>query len=159
MEKSTYEEILTAIKEKYGSLDEPNWSFVCKALNNNPYSTIVELLETEFEFKDVTEPNSDVSYCYLMEGPTSLIQVELSMVYPCGVALGGPESDTCILTRENTSELERKILDIIVSGGVEMLDQKLLETHVPLKLDYTEPENVCVYQALFSDIDILSWKG
>ncbi len=30
---------------------------------------------------------------------------------------------------------------------------------MPIKLFYTEPENVAVYQVLFSDTDILPWRA
>jgi hypothetical protein len=42
---------------------------------------------------------------------------------------------------------------------VPILTSEVLKTRIPLKLFYTEPENVCIYQALFSDVDLLPWES
>jgi hypothetical protein len=38
-----------------------------------------------------------------------------------------------------------------------LLSGEILVVPIEMKLDYTDPENVRVYQALFSDTDTLPW--
>ena len=51
-----------------------------------------------------------------------------------------------------------KNLFAIVSNSIRLLDRDALLIPVPMRLFNTEPENTRVYQALFTDTDILPWE-
>lgn len=40
-----------------------------------------------------------------------------------------------------------------------ILDQQELEEACLLKMHNTDPENLCIYQSLFSDVEVLPWSS
>lgn len=53
---------------------------------------------------------------------------------------------------------ERQVIRLLANHGISLLNKENLELSVGLKLFDTEPQNVRVYQALFSDSDVLPWR-
>jgi hypothetical protein len=56
------------------------------------------------------------------------------------------------------SEQEERIVSLLAKHRFAILQRNLLEQPIALKLFNTEPENACLYQALFSDTDVLPWR-
>lgn len=148
-----------AIKRTYKSLEEPDFSFVKKAISSRPYETLAQRMLSLFDVEEITEPNDDVSFRYLIAKSNRRWVIELSMIGRYAVVLRLSDAGAVeIVTPETSVEEERDIFSILASGEVVVVKKKDLERPFPLKLSNTEPENVCVYQALFSDTDVLPWK-
>ena len=152
------ESILKEISLTYKSLSEPNFSFVDKAISSNPYRDIVTEIGKKFLIEDIADTNDDVSFRYKLSMKTKTWILEISMVGPYAVLLKEKneyeykivDSDLCMLE-------ESKIISLCRQGNIVFLKRHDLEVPVDLKLFNADPENVCIYQALFSDVDVLPW--
>lgn len=145
-------EMVPIIERKYGSLEQPNFSFVEKERSKNPYQKLEVLLKESFEVEDVTD---DVSFCYVIDKKWLL---QLSMVGSYAVVLGLAKR-VHVVALDTVSEAEQKLLGLLVEHGFIVFHRESLELPVNLKLFNAAPENVCLYQALFSDTDVLPWKA
>ena len=56
------------------------------------------------------------------------------------------------------SATEELIMRLITKNGIHLFDKMNLEIPIDLKLFDTELQNARVYQALFSDRDVLPWR-
>lgn len=148
-------EVVPVIEMKYGSLEQPNFSFVEKERSKNPYQKLEVLLRESFNVEDVTDENDDVSFCYVIDKKWLL---QLSMIDAYAVILG-LSNNIHIITSSTENEDEQKMLKLLAGHGFIVLDREDLELPVSLKLFNADHENVCIYQALFSDTDVLPWKA
>ncbi|MGH3800347.1 MAG: hypothetical protein ACRDTD_09495 [Pseudonocardiaceae bacterium] len=146
----------------YGKLDEPDFSFVQEATDSRPYEDVIREVVTTLDltYEEYSDPNDDVSFEYHLSRDDESWALELSMVGPfAAVARIGDGWDSILVQSDpNLSELERQLLAILRSHNLQILSKEELEQPVPLRLFNTDPGNVRVYQALFSDIDILPWE-
>ena len=154
-------EIMTVIECKYKSLDFPNFFFVEKEMSSYPYQTLVDKLRNIVGVEEDTDVNDDVSFCYLLVKGNKRWSLNISMIGPYAVLMrinhlrhfeiAHPEDG-------ESSQIENEIAKIVQKNAITLLPRHLLECPVPLQLYNTEPENVKVYQALFTDTDILPWE-
>jgi hypothetical protein len=153
--------ILSYIINRYKSMDEPNFSFVQYEFEKKPYKTIIDILSENYEITETTDLNDDVSFGYLLSKDLQQWFLQISMVGPfvalfnlnkCGKVLR-------ILTNDNKDigGNDTDIISVLLNKDLTLLDKKILEYPVPLKLFNTDVENVKVYQALFTDVDVLPW--
>lgn len=148
-------ELLPTIEKRYGSLEQPIFSFVEKQRSKNPYQKLEILLRENFDVEDVTDMNYDVSFCYEIDKKW-LLQLSMVGSYAVILSLG---NGIHIVKSNTANECEQKMFKLLIEHGFMVLDREGLELPVSLKLFNTDPENCCIYQALFSDIDILPWKA
>ncbi len=154
--KQIHQDILKA----YGSLTEPTFWFVQAALEKQPYREIIARLGAMFAMDDEdTDPNYDVSFGLIIRPPGSLLVLRLSMVGPYAVLMCSSNSASHVVEPANTNtENERRILGLLHEYGIDALDRATLEEPVSLLLSDTSTENCRVFQALFTDTDILPWQ-
>jgi hypothetical protein len=155
-------QILTeAIKHKYKSLEQPDFSFVNKAISLRPYEFLIQKIRNLFEVEELTDSNDDVSFRYLLsKSKKQQWVVELSMLGRFATILRIPEVGPIRVVSKDTSvQEERDIVSLLMENQFKILDQQVLEQPFPLRLFNTAPENVCIYQALFSDTDVLPWRA
>lgn len=153
-------DLVEVIKKKYKSLDDPDYSFVSKAIASKPYNKLVDQLNTLFEIEEITDSNDDVSFRYLLSRSGKQWVVELSIIGLYATILrisevGGAE----LVTLDNAVSQEREIHSLLSNYGFKVLGKLELEQPIKLNLCNKEPNSVCVYQALFSDTDILPWSN
>ena len=152
--------LLEVIERQYKSLEKPDYSFVSKAISSKPYSELVERLKALFEIEEITDSNDDVSFRYLLSQSGKQWVVELSMVGLYAAILRLSEAGLSEpVTLDNAVSQEKEIYSLLSSYGFKVLDKLELEKPIKLNLCNTEPDNVCFYQALFSDTDILPWAS
>ncbi|MCG7977441.1 MAG: hypothetical protein N0E58_04790 [Candidatus Thiodiazotropha endolucinida] len=154
-------QILTElIAHKYKSLDEPDYSFVNKAIASKPYSSLIRVFKSIYVIEDITDINDDVSFRYLLSNSNNKWIIELSMLGLYAVLLRAQNSGKLkLVDADNALSEEKEIISLLRKHQFEILMQYILEQHVVLNLFNTDTENVCIYQALFSDTDILPWKA
>lgn len=148
------------IATKYESLEQPDFSFVSIAIASRPYDPVISQLQESFKVEEITDPNDDVSFRYLLSESKSQWVVELSMIGLYATVLRVSDVGPTEVVAPNTSiQVEQDICSLLVENQFEILDSKELELPFAIKLFNTAPENVCIYQALFSDTDVLPWKA
>ena len=147
------------ILDKYKSLEEPDFSFVSKAMSSKPYDALIQEVQGLFEVEDITDSNDDVSFCYVLSNMENQWEIQLSMVGLYAVIFRKTEAKLSELVVSAISEKEQEIISLLRKYQFELLQQPVLEQRLALSLFNAEPENTCIYQALFSDTDILPWAG
>ncbi len=145
----------------YGSLDEPDFSFLSAVMATCPYSELIEELRYRFEVEEYTDVNYEVSFQFVLRDATGARRrLELSMLGRYAVLTRLPAKQPSAVITQATSGIateEAAILSILERHDVVPLDAVLLAEPVKLRLNSADPENVRVYQALFVDSDFLPW--
>ncbi len=161
MDTSLVENIKKELLAKHGSFEKPDFHFRWKALEERPYRSFVDEALTHFFIKDQTDLNQDGCFVYTILAelkPQWMIQ--LSMVGRYGVLFRIERNHPALINCDNQLiPGEDVIVSLVAKHGIILLHKDILMTRVDLALDYTDPENVRVYQALFSDTDILPWEN
>ncbi|MGK3985801.1 hypothetical protein WME99_22330 [Sorangium sp. So ce136] len=154
-------QLFQAILEKYKSLENPDCHWVVKEYERNPYRGLEQYMMSRFSVEDITDLNNDVS-CVLAispEGSVAQWTLKISLVGPYAVLLretGARGWDVYVQDESDVrSEDERWILEACRQHDVEVLRLDVLKMPIGLRLFDTDPENVRLYQALFSDNDYL----
>jgi len=151
--------LLEVIGRKYKSLKQPDYSFANKAISSRPYDSIIKKLQNSFDVEEITDTNDDVSFCYMVSKSNNQWVIELSMLGLYATVLRVLEAGHAELITPNTATpVEQGIMSLLLGNQFEIMGQRDLEQSIDLKLFNTEPENTCIYQALFSDTDVLPWK-
>ncbi len=151
--------ILEQIKRQYTSFENPDFSFVEKAIAAQPYKFVLTQLAKSYDLEEVTEPNDDVCFRYLVSKSDRQWLIELSMLGFYATVLRISElKGTEIVAPETSQKEEKLLLCLLKSQGFEVLTRMELEEPLVINLQNTEPENTCIYQALFSDTDVLPWR-
>jgi hypothetical protein len=159
MAKKNTDTLLKAIELKYGSLEQPDFTFVNKTVLDNPYFSLLNELKIVFEVEEITDINDDVSFQYVLSTSGKQWVIQVSMIGLYAIVLKILDDGDLEFVRPDSSTIEeQKIISLLLENQFSILKQEILEYPCSLKLFNTESENVCIYQALFSDTDILPWK-
>lgn len=151
--------LIEAIKRTYTSLEQPDFSFVSKVISSRPYDSLIQQIQSLFEVEEITDSNEDVSFRYLLSKSKKQWVIELSMLGRYATVLRISDVGPIRVVTQNTSAQEEKnIFSLLKENQFKVLEQQELEKPISLKLSNAELENVCIYQALFSDTDVLPWK-
>jgi len=161
MENPKIKALLKVIQHKYKSLEHPDFSFVSKVNATRPYYSLINKLANWFGVKEISDVNDDVSFRYLLSKSKNQWVIELSMLGLYATILKISDTGNIkIVTQNTTNQEEQTINSLLIQNQFELLSQEELEYPLrTLKLSNTEPKNVCIYQALFSDTDVLPWKA
>ncbi len=147
------------IKEKYKSFQRPEFYFVAKAISIQPYRDTVKKLESFFEVNEITDPNDDVSFRYILRSGNQEWVVELSMVGVFAIIFRiRDQGFVDIIDSDPTEEDEIIISEILSEADLQFFSKEELEAPIDMRLFNTNHGNVRVYQVLFSDTDMLPWE-
>lgn len=161
MTENHVQEIMTFIRRRYKSLENPNFSFVAESISKYPYEDLIRQIRTYFQVQEETDPNEDVSFSYSLFREQDQWILRISMIGPYAVLLRVGKSDASEIvscTVRMLSISEKELMNILADNGIRLLDHDTLCLPIPLKLFNAEPENTRVYQALFTDSDFLPWE-
>lgn len=153
--------VVEAVARRYGSVSEPDYSFVTKALAARPYADLVHRLAALVDVEETTDPNDDVSFRYVLTREGDAWAVSLSMVGPYGLLVrlsepGGHEVITDRATAE--SDREAKILALLEDAGIHLLSREAAERPIALRRPGDEDEQARIYHAVISDEPLLPWE-
>lgn len=155
------QQIIDQIQATYGSLEEPNFSFRKQQDNARPYDELVATIIEELELAadEYTDLNDDSCFGYTLSRDGVSWILELSMVGPFAAFSRIHENGRKILAADDCdlTAPERRVLDLLTSRKLRIMRREELEQPIELRLFNTDPENTRIYQALFSDTDILPW--
>jgi hypothetical protein len=156
--KNHIEEIIELIQEKYGSLECPDFSFVSDAISNSPYEELIQQVKENFQTQEDTDPNDDVSFGYLLIKGDKRWILRLSMLGKYAILLRLNEGgDTEILSYQSPKnyDLEKNLITILINHKIELISRETALYPVELRLSNAELGNTRVYQALFTDTEII----
>lgn len=148
--------ILDAILQAYGDLKDPTFHFVGRSEARGEYNELIRTLSDVGEVTDETDPNTDVGRYLRIAADHGTWFLWLSYVGPFACLLR-QRANRQFLAEGGVNTIEARVRALCERAGLAMLDASTLEHPIPLTLDKTEPENVRVFQALFSDSDLLPW--
>ena len=150
-------DLLDAVKVRYGSLDEPDYSFVEQVVQDQPYARLVRALSELAKVEETTDVNNDVSFRYVLHRGGESWGLNLSMVGPYGLVLRlGPERE--VLTDEPVEGDELRILRLVKDAGITLLSRKALVDRIPFQLLGDETGHATLYQALIGDDPLPPWE-
>jgi hypothetical protein len=154
-------DIEQVVRGVYKSLESPDFSFVQKALDSNPYRELVESLTSNYSVIDNTDPNDDVCFSLELEGGNHKWLLQLSMIgrYAacCRLSSSGHVDEVLSSVTGDVIDDELELRKLLSDHKVRLMTRGEMEKPINLSLINTEPEDVCIYQALFSDTDIYPW--
>jgi DNA mismatch repair ATPase MutS len=151
--------LLSTIRDRYKSLQTPEFGFVAEVIGQQPYQQLVNALRIHFTITEETEPNDDVSFGYLLEREAKRWLLRISMVAPYAVLMRLETNNLTTLVNDYAGLQPEEILirDALRQYNIEWLNRERLESRINLVLFNTDAENTRIYQALFSDTDVLPW--
>ena len=161
MDKELNEKIHAFIKSTYRSLEQPDFGFVKKASSSRPYEPLMKRLRDYAAVEQMTEADDEVCFVYLLKGRANIWKLDLSMVGPFGIFMRlSPKCrpEDCVhQQKDDINAYERKIVEMLRSGGIRLLTPEDLSAAVDLTLFNTPRAEVTLYQALFCDKPDTPW--
>jgi hypothetical protein len=161
------EEIKRDVLRAYGSLEKPTFEFEREHQRQRLYEPFLRdlaailLLDVLgfYKIANVTDVNSDHGFVFTIQNGGEW-WLQLSFVGCYAVLMRLTERGVLEVVDPDSTKnslIENQIIRLLTNHGVSLLGEEHLETPIGLKLFDTEPRNVRVYQALFSDRDMLPW--
>ncbi|APU12785.1 MULTISPECIES: hypothetical protein [Actinoalloteichus] len=146
-----------------GDLSNPDFSFVRNQMETRPYDPAIEQVRAlgSVQVAESTDPNYEVCFGYEIVDGGRIWVLELSMLGPFAVfaRAGGGQWHRLIYPHDDDLEpVEHAIFAILAAWHIEFPDRVELEKPLDMALAFTDPENVRVYHALFSDEDFVPWE-
>jgi len=151
--------LIELVRVRYGSLEAPNFQWTRDAFDANPHEPIVDALRARFEVRDLTDPNDDVCVNLAIDGPGSAEwQVYVSLVGPfVAVTRGDPAGARVVSGPDGGDSADQALVDALSAAGLEVLSRAVLETPIDMPMFNAEPDDVCLFNALFTDADMRPW--
>lgn len=144
--KTPLEEATELILTAYGSLDAPNFGKAKKNALNLVYTPLLDKLKAHFELNEITDHNQDVALVFDVDTKAGIPAIRF------GLSLIGPFAHIEPVTEKLDSKKAIALRKILADFGVDVLEESFLETPIRMRMNYTDSEDVCLYNALFSDI-------
>lgn len=161
MDNEAHEKIMAFVKSTYRSLQQPDFGFVKKAAASRPYEPLVKRLRDYAAVEQMTEADDEVCFVYLLKGRANLWKLDLSMVGPFGIFVrltpNCSPDDFVHPHKNDINAYERKIVDMLRTGGIKLLTTDELTEPVSMTLFNTPRDKVSLYHALFCDRPNYPW--
>jgi len=161
MNEEEVQEVMDVIRRSYKSLQSPDFSFVRDTIAKRPYEKILRQISTHFQVEEDTDPNDDMSFGYVLTKGGERWVLRISMLGPYAVLLRLHQTagiEVIAPRVQVSSRAEKALITTLADHSIRLLDRDTLLILVPMRLFNAEPENTRVYQALFTDTDILPWE-
>lgn len=144
------------LETAYKSFEAPNFDFVSRAFETRLYDPLLRRLRDYAAVEDLSPSEDDVCFSYFLKGRSQLWKLDLSAVGPFAllVRLTGPlaaPEDFLHRDKQDLIAFERKVVDVLIGGGIRLMTVDELNQKVPLSLFNTQRDAVTLYQAFFSD--------
>ncbi|GGF04147.1 hypothetical protein [Hymenobacter cavernae] len=138
-----------ALIAAYGSAAHPNYAFVTKALRQQPYQAIVAELRQQFSVEDITEPNYDVAFSYVVHAEREY-GLQLSMVAKYFLLFPfGPNRTAEPLLETPRTEQEQRLFSVLHANSFMTLDEAILGQVTKL-IGVESGQPLTFYEALFT---------
>lgn len=147
-----FSSIENAIKEKYGNLESPDYSFLAKEEEKNPYAEFVRWVEAQgFAAINDTDFNTDVSFHYRLEKNDNAYIVRMSLVGRFSILAKIDGDEIALIDEGEASDaLAVEILEGLKKYGIPCLDEETISRPCPISLIDLEEGEATIFNALFS---------
>jgi hypothetical protein len=139
--KKLLDNIINDIKTKYQSLEKPNFTFVSKIVDRNPYREFIEGLKAYCEIEDITDINYDVSFVYIVNCSNQQYMLQLSMVgrYAALYRLSSKREMLIIDPKEVVVEpIVKTIINALEKEDIALLDEQMLDSELNIKININD---------------------
>jgi hypothetical protein len=154
-------DIVEQVTRRYGSLSEPKFHFVEQMMNERPYDRLIDTVRSKFQVIETTDEEEDHAFLHVLSRGHQSWAMYLSMVGPYAVfARVNPDQSWAEILTPETADLtadERWVVDTLTHATLRLMRRDELEQPIGLRLFVAQPGNTRVFQALFTDTDILPW--
>lgn len=150
------------IKRAYTSLEVPNFSFIEKALDANPYIEVITSLQQKFSVEDKTDINYDISFSLLIDSNNESWLLQLSMVGRYAALFRLTKSgdiETTVTNCHSENYYENEILNLLVLSDIELLSQQTMAKSINFKRIDSCQSRFNLYQVLFVDTEVMPWDA
>ncbi|MFF7585875.1 hypothetical protein ACFZCK_00090 [Kitasatospora purpeofusca] len=151
-------------RSAYGSLERPDFAFVTRAYQRQPYGLLMEAISGFAAVKDDTHLDDDVCFHYKISTKLGSWRLLLSMVGPYAMLFRAPKAhrwtSRVILEPivDGFSEEERLIFGLADKWGFNLLSGEQSKISVEFESWPGGPmETGPLYRILFSDVFDLAW--
>jgi hypothetical protein len=148
--------VVAAVKEAYLSLENPDFTFVEKAVERRPYARLLEQLALTFELRETTDENEDVAFICLVSGEDEDLGLWLSMAGPYALIQRVGEDHVETLCAPY-SDAETELLAVLAEHHVALVSEELLRHRIHMNLPKAAGGKATLYQALFDNSQALPW--
>ena len=139
--KKLLDNIINDIKTKYQSFEKPNFTFVSKMVDRNPYREFIEGLKTYCEIEDITDINYDVSFVYILNCSSQQYMLQLSMVgrYAALYRLSSEREMLIIDPKEVVVEpIVKTVINALEKEDIALLDEQMLDSELNIKVNIND---------------------
>lgn len=139
--KKLLDNIINDIKTKYQSLEKPNFSFVSRIVDVNPYMEFIEGLKAYCGIEDITDINYDVSFVYILNCSNQQYMLQLSMVgrYAVLYKLSSEREMRVINPKEVEVEpIVKTVINACEKGNIVLLDEQILDSEINIKVNIND---------------------
>ncbi len=152
---ATMHAIMKALHECYGSLDEPNYRKVTKMLCSDPFRPLIEALKSNgIEITDTTDLNDDVSVHLVLDRSADQVGLALSGVGAYAKLLHQDAAERFYWVTQPETAPTPLAAQAVQDAGFQLLDRNLVSRKLRMNW-YDGSEEVTLYQALFTDSDMI----
>lgn len=163
--RPTPADLTAQVLSTYGDPSRPNYFFVARAVERDMYRPLLRAVSQRFHVRETTDLNLDVGRVLTLthaESSDRYWVLHLSFVGPYAAVLTGSDAALGgalrVVDAPGDDPAERQLFGMLESAGIAALGRDALETRVPLRLGSPFGDEVRLFQALFSDNDILPWR-
>lgn len=150
-----WEKLKSYLIEAYGNLDSPDYSFASQFFfEKRKYPGVIEYLKRDFQFLDETEPNTDVSYGYILKrnNITSVLKISLVGSY-FYLSLVLPDGSQARPSIDNLGESAwTSLIDFLRDSGFAFTSSEVLKERLMFG-----GVGASIYSILYSYEDEPSW--
>lgn len=145
-----FEIIQDSIAAAYGSILEPNYSFVTKAYQKNTNRDLIYSISKRLTVEDITDINYDVSFSYVLKAKGEYL-LQLSMVGKFFILFEfGLNREVIRCVDRPINNDEEYVIDKLLRADFTQIDEETSKLSTGLN-DLESNSVLNVYQALFTN--------
>jgi hypothetical protein len=154
-ENELLDKIMEDIQIKYKDFTKPDFRFVSKIIDKNPYVNFINEIKHYCKIEEITDTNYDVSFVYVLDCLDKQYMLQLSMVgrYAAFYSLT-VEREMLIIDKNivESDSLEKAIIDILERNNIILLNEQLLDYEINIKVNINDEKNTAsLNECLFTN--------
>jgi hypothetical protein len=140
-ENELLDRIIQDIQIKYKDFTNPDFRFISKIVDKNPYVNIINEIKRHCKVEEITDINYDVSFVYVLDCLDKQYMLQLSMVgrYATFYRLTSERKMVLIDKIGVKSEfIEKEVIDSLEKNNMILLNEQLLECEINIKVNIND---------------------
>jgi hypothetical protein len=149
------DKIMDDIQIKYKDFTKPDFRFVSKIIDKNPYVNFINEIKHYCKIEEITDINYDVSFVYVLDCLDKQYMLQLSMVgrYATFYRLTSERVMLLIDKSEVESEfLDKEVINSLEKNNIILLNEQMLEYEINIKVNINDEKNTAsLNECLFTN--------